>query len=136
MPSKAVYDAVKARLDANWSALPVTFPDTAQETPDDASPYVVVQFPISSSEQMSIGAPGANVWRETGAIRFVINSSRGAGLTDGLQWADDLAALFRGKIFDGVRTYAPGSPVIDDRGDMGNYQQLSFAVEYDFDLLA
>ena len=135
MPSKAVYDAVKARLDENWSDLPVVYPDTWGEGPEDGSAFVAIQFPLASSEQMSTGAPGANVWRETGAIRFVVNSIRGEGLVDGLQYCDDLADLFRGKLFDGVTTWAPSPPVIDDRGDMGNYQQLSFTVEYQYDLI-
>jgi hypothetical protein len=134
MPSKAVYDAVKARLDAGWSGLPVTYPDTRTETPENASAFLVVEFPTSSSEQLTTGAPGANFWRETGTIRFVINSERGSGIADALGWADDLAALFRGKTFDGVTTWAPSPPVIDDANDRGMYAQISTAVEYWYDL--
>ncbi len=101
----------------------------------DGSAYVRVDFPVSHSRQMSIGAPGSNVWREEGAFRLVIYAARGKDLEEALGWAGSLGALFRGKSFDGVQTFAPSPPTTDDQSDTGNYYVLAVAVPYQFDLI-
>src|SRR5882724_10371232 len=121
MPSKAVVDAVEARLAANWTTTPVVGINLQPEVPADGSPFLTVQYPVSGGEQVSIGTPGAQRWRENGAIRFVLAIQRGNGVGQGLQWADSLAALFRGKQFSGVNTWAPSAPVLDDSNDRGDY---------------
>ena len=130
MASKAVHDAVKARLTENWTACPVFGPNERTDTPDDASAFIDLEFPVAVSGQITIGAPGANLYREDGVFRLIIAAQRGAGVDQGLAWADELAALFRGKEFDGVQTFAPNPPVIDDSNDNGNYFTLSIACQY------
>jgi hypothetical protein len=98
MALKAVVDAVEARLAANWTLCPVIGANGQGETPDDGSAFLTVQYPVANASQTTIGAPGSNVFREEGAIRFVLNVPRGAGLATGLTWADTLAGLFRSKI--------------------------------------
>lgn len=135
MADKSVIDAVNARLASLWTSCPVRGLNLEGDTPADGSAFLAVEYPIASSSQISIGSPGSNVYREIGAIRFVINVQRGDGLDGGSQMAKDLAALFRGKQFSGVNTWAPSSPVLDDRNDIGNYWKLTFAVPYYFDLI-
>lgn len=135
MPSKAVVDAVEALLAASWTLCPVVSVNTAATTPADGSPFLVVQYPMAGSEQKTIGSPGAQVWRERGTIRFVLSVPRGGGLSQWSDWADQLAALFRGKQFSSVSTWAPTSPVLNDNNDLGNYWQLSFSVPYYLDII-
>lgn len=135
MAQKAVVDAVEARLAANWSATPYFGLNGGGEPPADGTPFLEVQYPVANTEQISIGSPGANVWREIGAIRFVLSIRRGQGVAQGLGYADTLAALFRGKQFNAVNTWGPSSPVLDDSNDRGNYWTLSFVVTYYFDYL-
>jgi hypothetical protein len=136
MASKAVVDAVEARLAANWTRCPVKGLNLDAETPADGSPFLVVQYPVANSEQASIGAPGANLWRESGAFRLVLSMKSGSGLADGLAWAGELAALFRGKQFGGISTYAPSPPANDDRNaGGGNYCNFSLSVPYEYDLI-
>ena len=134
MALKLVVDAVEARLAAAWDRCPVYGVNLQGDTPDDAGPFLQVSYPVANGEQLTVGAPGANVYRETGAFRITVNAERGAGLSEGLAWAEELAALFRGKEFGGVQTFAPSSPAIDDRNDQGNYYTLSIAVPYQADL--
>lgn len=135
MALSAVSAAVEARL-ASWTHTPVRgLNDLSGDTPTGSGPFLVVQYPVSQSEQLTFGAPGANVWRDAGAIRFVLNVRRGKGLQEAFAWIDELAALFRGKTFDGVRTYAPSQPVIDDRNEDGPYFALSFSVPFDHDVI-
>jgi hypothetical protein len=136
MARKAVIDAVEARLAANWTLCPVIGVNTTAQTPADGSAFLTVQYPVANEEQASIGAPGSNIFREEGGIRFVLNVERGAGLSTGLQWADALASLFRGAVFSGVRVTGLSSPAIDDRNDDGLFFQLSLVVLYEHDITA
>lgn len=142
MASQAVIAAVNARLGNPW--MPTTLPpDNALQVLDQNAPldftgndpFLQVQYPIANAEQKSIGTPGSNVWRETGAIRFVLGVLRSSGTNQGVGWCDDLSSLFRGKQFGGVNTWAPSSPVIDSSNDLGNYFLLTFAVPYYFDFI-
>ncbi|KQT13992.1 hypothetical protein ASG40_19385 [Methylobacterium sp. Leaf399] len=136
MALSAVSAAVEARLAGGWDKCPIrTLNDLAGDTPLDDEPFIELQFPVSQSEQISTGSPGTNVYRDEGVIRFVLNEVRGQGMVRALAWVDELAALFRGKYFDGVRSYAPSQPVLDDRNDDGRYFRLSFAVPYEHDTL-
>jgi hypothetical protein len=134
MASKPVVDAIKERL-LDWTDIPVIHPNETEAPPIDGSPYVRVDYPLARSQQVSVGAPGANIWREEGVFRFVIYAQRGVDLDDGLVWAGSLAALFRGKNFDGVQTFAPSPPATNDESDNGNYYVLAVAVPYQFDLI-
>ncbi|MDR7036112.1 hypothetical protein J2X36_000848 [Methylobacterium sp. BE186] len=135
MPLKLVVDAVEARLADGWDKCPIYGINKQGETPKGGDPFVQVSYPVANGEQLTVGAPGENIWRETGTFRLVINSRRGRGVIEGLTWADELAALFRGKDFGGVQTFAPSSPVIDDRNEEGMYFVLSLSVPYQADII-
>lgn len=130
MAKKAVVDAVEARLQERFSACPVFGINLQGETPEDGSTFVQVQYPVANTTTMDLAG---TYYREEGAIRIIVNAQRGAETAAGLTLADDLAALFRNKKFGGVQTFAPSSPVIDDRNEEGMYFALSFAVPYQFD---
>lgn len=136
MASKAVMDAIAARLAASWTATPVDTLNSVGDPPADGSPFLTVQYPIASEEQITVGAPGNNVFRESGVIRFVLSIQRGLGVDQGMSMVDMLRVLFRGKQFDGVTTWGASPPVLDDRNDSGNYWTLSLVVPYYFDLFA
>lgn len=143
MALAAVVAAVETHLAAHWSRCPVRgFADAEQTPPDDATAFIAIQYPFSQTDQITIGAPGANVFREEGGVRLVLNIPRDKnGRADALPWADELAALFRGKHFPasgamlGMTTHAPSSPVIDDATDDGGYLLLSIVVPYQADVL-
>ena len=133
MASPAVINAVEARLEAGFTAASVYLPN--HKLPS-AGPYVAVQFPLASELQATIGAPGGNVFREEGVIRFMIVVRSGSGLDTLGTIATQLRDLFRNARFDGVRCYAPTTPVFDDRSDEGGSFRGSLAVPYEFDLYA
>lgn len=141
MASAAVMAAVRTRLGSEWSRTDVRYPneqdaDTGLQAPVDGSPFLAVQYPAALENQITVGAPGNNVFREEGAIRFVLQIPRGAGVTEYAGWLDELRASFRGKQFGGVTTFAPSPSVLDDRSEDGNYWALSCAVPYWYDLFA
>ena len=136
MASKSVMDAFSARISANWTATAIVLPDEVASGPSDGSAYVTIEYPVAKEDQITIGSPGNNVFRETGVARIVLNSPSGQGTGQAAAWIDQLRAIFRGKQFSGVTTFAP-SPGIENKS---NYQAgrfvMSAAVPYYFDLFA
>lgn len=130
MAKKAVVDAVEARLKDRFSACPVFGINLQGETPEDGTTFVQVQYPVANTTTMDLAS---TYYREEGAIRLIVQAQRGAETAAGLTLADELAGLFRNKRFDGVQTFAPSSPVIDDRNEEGMYFALGFVIPYQFD---
>ncbi len=139
MAQQAVMAAVEQRLSALWTNCPV---DTANQGGlPPAAPFLDVQYPVANEQQISIGSPGAQLFRETGAIRFVLSIQPGSGADWAVTWMDQLRALFRAKQFAAtgqptVNTWAPAPVILDDRNTVGGFWQLSFSVPYYFDFIA
>lgn len=138
MAGRAVEEAVNARLAANWTATPIVADDAVDSGPADGSPYVTVQYPVSQENQITVGAPGNNVFRETGAFRIVLNCPSGpnVGKAQALVWMDQLRAIFRGRQFAGVTTFAPSPGVENNSNYIAGRYVMSCAVPYQFDLFA
>lgn len=143
MALATVVAAVEAHLAAHWSRCPVRgFASVDGDPPEDGEAFLAVQYPFARTDQITIGAPGFNVFREEGGVWLVLNMPRDVnGRGNALAWADELGALFRGKHFPaagamlGLTTHAPSSPVIDDATDDGSYLVLSIVVPYQADVL-
>lgn len=133
MARQSVCDAVEAYLAAHWSEAEIFGENSEGSTPTDGSPFVVVQYPYVTSRQISVGTPGNNVWRDEGAFRIVIHVERGVGTKVGREWADQIAALFRGKDLGVLRTWAPTAAVTDNRNPAETYYILSFSCPYSHD---
>lgn len=115
-----------ARLDSLWTISPVIGLNDVMEPPAGVDAFLVVQYPVVNSDKPSLGRR----YFEDGAARLVLNVKAGLDLATGLGWADTLAALFRTQKFDGVETFAPSAPVINDSNDDGNWFELSLIVPY------
>jgi len=133
MAQQAVMAAVEQRLADLWAHCPVDPPNQGGLPP--AAPFLDVQYPVAKEDQISIGSPGAQLWRETGTIRFVLSIAPGSGADWAVAWMDELRALFRGKQFASVNTWAPSPCVIDNRNTVGGFWLLSFSVPYYFDFI-
>ncbi len=131
MARKVVKDAVMARLAANFTAIPVHAPNSLYVTPP--GPFVYVDYPVGSEETLTSGSPGSNLIRDTGTIRFTINSARGFGLDDADGWILTISDLFRNKSFAGVQTWEVSPPATDDSNEEGNYYSTFVSVEYFYD---
>ena len=127
MAHLAVVQAVEARVAAGFTACPVRVENDNDGVPNEAGAFIALQFPWSRSEWQTIDGD----FLEEGAFRFVLSVPRGDGTHQGRAWLDDIATLFRAVEFDGVQTYAPSSPVTDDRSEAENYYRLSISVPYE-----
>jgi Bacteriophage related domain of unknown function len=128
-------DAVEARLATFWSACVVVADDTTGLGPEDGAPYLTLEYPVAREEQITVGSPGSNVFRETGVIRLVLVQATGTGKRQPVSWMDQLRGLFRGRQFGGVTTFAPSPAIIgpDNYRSPGKFE-VSSAVPYYFDL--
>lgn len=136
MTHLSVVQAVEARLSAGFSECPVHIENDGNPTvPSDGSAFLAVQFPWSTSDWETVEGPDGCDFLEEGGIRFVLSvpSGRGTHLYRG--WLDQIATLFRGQAFAGVQTFAPTSPISDDRNDAAGYYRLSIVVPYEFNIL-
>ncbi|MGJ5163162.1 phage tail terminator-like protein [Bradyrhizobium sp. HKCCYLR1051] len=136
MASGALMAAVAARLAANWTRCAIVEDDTTGLGLSDGSPYVTIEYPVAREDQITIGAVGNNVFRETGAFRLVLVSEMGQGRTQPIAWIDELRALFRSKNFDHVTTFAPSPGVVDTSNYRAGKFVVSSAVPYYIDLFA
>jgi hypothetical protein len=140
MSSKPVRDAVTAYLAANWLTTPIVDVSNVFPTPPSLEPWIAVQFVTGSEEQASLGAPGNNLYRESGTLFLHVIVPAGTGDALCLEYAETLRTLFRSARFDGVHCLGadppntePGASVV---GDDGAWFGASFAVDYEYDITA
>ena len=132
MPSKAVKDAVKARL-ATWSHItqcPAHDINSLSDAP--ASIFIDTEYPLGREEQMSLGSPA--VFREEGAIRFVIYLDALDGIDTVLGYVDEVRDLFRNAEFSGLRCFEASPAVFNASFTVRGFFPVPFVVTYDYDI--
>lgn len=139
MASATPATAIEARLRANWTTTPILIDNEDDQIPTGADgmpvPFIVLEFPGGAADQITIGAPGNNLFREMGAFMLHVLVPKGTGATTARAYADTLAAIFRGTSFSGVDCWAPFPPNESPRAD-GTLWGVSFGIPYKFDLAA
>jgi hypothetical protein len=128
MARLAVLNAVEAYLAANWSRSPIVGMIRKDERADESASFLVVQYPVANTDR-----PGVSdrYYVEEGGVRLVLQMTRDEQPATMMQWADELADLFRDKTIDGVRFRQPTTPFIDDTNDEGNFYTLSIVCPYE-----
>ncbi|MGE0425408.1 MAG: phage tail terminator-like protein, partial [Reyranellaceae bacterium] len=117
MASHLVYDAVRAHLDATWTATPLVF-DNEDAAPDGrrpqdgADPWVMVEMTGDFYDQASIGSgnPATDLWREEGLVFMTVMVRAGTGSRSARAYAKQLCDLFRGvELADGTIRFGDAS---------------------------
>lgn len=93
MPSKALLDAVRTRQQAEWTTLPVYYPNDAVIPAADVGAFVQVEFPVGAGRRLTLAYDGGH--EETGSIRFIVHVRIKTGIDTAFTYADELAAAFR-----------------------------------------
>lgn len=153
MASAAVMAAVESKLATVWptlctnagltSAPPIIPPNEGSGAPADGSGFLAVEYPVANEQMMSVGAPGANIWREDGGFLLTLVAPIGGGLRNSATpWAalmDALRAAFRGStitVGSGFMTVFEASPpAFKEDSERGAYCELSSAITYWFDVV-
>lgn len=129
MPSPAVDMAFKARIAANFTAIPtIGVPVERTEPPSDGSSYIVIQYPVVNGDKPALGRR----FFEEGGARIVVVVTKGAAENDARDtWLPALASLFRErKLAGGLETFAVDGPIINDTNDDGLFVSYSLIVPY------
>ena len=106
MSTATAFTAIRAHLEANWTATALVFDNEVIATPADASgndlPFVQVQITGDLWDQASIGAGDRleNRWEETGELLLSVIVPTGTGSLLARQHAEALANIFRGLNLD------------------------------------
>lgn len=139
MASSTVVASLTARAKAAWASIhpagDCIEPNTLAADPDPMQVSLIITFPVATEEQKSIGAPGANVWRETGVMRLVVQVPAGQALDPWLGYLDTLRATFRGTEQDGVTCFEASPAAIDAGADGETSFFLSTAIAYRHDII-
>ena len=138
--SAAVYEALTAHVAANWTHTPIRLPNGTADQPADGSAWLDVQFPLAREDNVTIGGgPGNNWWREGGglvlSLMIPIGTEVNGASEPWLERLDALRATLRGQNIDGVVTWEASPVVIGETNDHGSHFELSFAVEWENDIL-
>lgn len=139
MASASAAAAIEALLRAGWTTTPIFLPNEVNEphrdSNGDPAAYVVIEFPGGAGDQITVGAPGSNTFRETGAFMIHVMVPAGQGAPVARQHAETIAQIFRDTDSGGVTFWAPNPPA-EDTGPNGNYFGVSFGTPYQYDLHA
>ena len=120
-----VVQIVEAHLKANFSRCTVLVENEVVGTPDDASEWLLIDFPWCRSSWIT-----ADEFEEEGAFRAILALQPAVGAHVGREWLEEIAALFRGRAVGGVQFFAPQSPASGDQNDAGGYWRLEITVPY------
>lgn len=132
MASAAVYDAVRAHLEARWSATPISWEN--EHFPRQSGAWVAVEMTGTLYGQQSIGAgeQADNRWDEEGQLWLHVFVPVGSGGRDARAHAKALADLFRGEQLAGDSIeFGDAAIGAGEPGDeKGNWWRISTTVDW------
>lgn len=133
MATVQTYDAFHDYLEGEWSGAPLRWENDDPDLADEPAAFVLAELFGGLYAQETIGAPGANLWRESGMLYLHIMTPRGTGSRAARVIATDLSALFREAGPAGIRiidmSVGAGEPGSDD----GNYFRTTVQVSWERD---
>lgn len=139
MSSDVVFSAVRAYLDANWSACPITYENETfsfpamVDHPGTPATWIYAHFVGTQYDQASLGSGNASLerWVEEGYMLFEVYTQAGSGSLLARQRATALATLLRGVVLGGnirMNTMSIGDG--SDGLDNGKWWGLTLRVEF------
>jgi hypothetical protein len=135
MSSPSTFDAFKGVLDAyaaGTGALPVRYENEfTQDLLDAGTPaWVYVEVYGDSYVQDTMGAPGANVWEETGAVYLHVMVPSGTGSAAARTHANALLNLFREKPVSNIFMPEMSIGAGDPGRDFPNYFAITATISW------
>lgn len=127
--------AIRTRFDTLFTTVGVDkVLENEPYNPNPATPFVALVFDHAESNQISIGAPGNNLYRYYGTASFYIYTPKNKGRKATLSICATLEEIFRSQAFGGVLCFTPRLHNI--RGDAdseGNFYGAALYVPFQFD---
>lgn len=133
MDLAAAWTAIKARLEANYTAAALRWPDTLAPLADPPAAFAFVEVLTDAARVIAQGGGiGANTFRTDAQVRASVMAPIGTPTGDLLQLGEDLAVVLRGARFAGVRfggaEVYPGSVTSED----GMYRGVTVIADFHF----
>lgn len=129
MASLTVYDAVRARVDGQWSLCPVSWPNEPFTLPSDLWMQVEMEGRLWSQVSLGSGDPLAERWDESGTLWGHFFAPAGSGERDIRAAAGQWIDLFRGREIGAIEfqdaVIGPGGPDED-----GNWWRISARIDF------
>lgn len=127
--------AIGQRLAAGWTTTPIlnenldeSLIQTSGEMPDS---FIVLEILYLTNDQVDIGDPGHRRYRTRGVIKIHILTPTNKGDGLGLEYADTLAAIFRGKSFSGVICYGATMRGQQEKASAdGRYWRVTLGIDF------
>lgn len=129
--------AIRSRLEANWTATPITFQNENQDPPSGDA-WINLEVVGTGSGIMTTGKAGDRAWAYDGLIHAHVFVPFGWGAAPAFEHAVALGEIFRAaKFYDEtaghcVRTL---SPMVDGGGsgdDDGNWFRVTMSIEFTY----
>lgn len=137
--SQTALDAIRARFKTSWTTTPIAWenmpfdPESPGGSFQAGGPWVFFEVLGGGEELASIGdAGGASLYRQAGLIYAHIFVPTKSGVGDVDQYRTAIAALFRGKLFNGVQCMAP-SYSEGEADDKGKWYRKTVSIPFQYD---
>lgn len=131
MSSPETYEAFKSVLDAGWTDSTLVYENDFYET--TGAPFVFVEIFGDTFNQESIGAPGANLWVETGSTLCHVMIKAGEGSGGARDDAKAISYLFREQPVDGIKITEMSSGAGAPGRDFPGYWAFTLAMYWSRD---
>jgi hypothetical protein len=130
MPTIAeVKSAIEARLSANFSAAPLRFKGDTSPLPNEPAAFIYVELTIDAFDFIAFGGGrGQNLQRSEGEILAHVLIPVGSSIATGLEWAEQIAAVFRGQRVDDISYGAAEGMPASGRSEDGNYEYVATCI--------
>jgi hypothetical protein len=142
MSSPEVRAAVKDRMEISWEHTGTydIEPDITNkhiDRGDDDSPWAAIEFPGGTEDQISVGSPDDNIFRESGIFNVYVLVESGSGTGVALPLLESIRKLFRGKEFAGVECHSADPATTTDKISpatiQGQWYIMGTTIEYEYD---
>lgn len=131
MTYEAQHNAIRTRFNTQWaSTTPIKWANVPFDPPNDDA-WVELSVGDAGAIQASMGDPGNNTYRHTGAVTVMIFTPSGQGDKEALELADQAAAVFRAWQSGGI-LFRP-APFIRRIGTKDNWFQVNVVCPFQRD---
>jgi hypothetical protein len=128
MSTPSAFTAIKNRLNGAWNTTPVVYENKFHE-PTGAA-FVYVEVFDDSLAQETIGAPGNNLWVESGTVYLHVMVPSGGGSETARSHAFSLKQLFREQDIGGLKITEMSIGSGEPGRDFPNYWALTLTLYY------
>jgi hypothetical protein len=104
MSSPKAFDDIVTRLKMEWTTTPLVFENMPYSLPATPSPFVYAEIFGDDYDVDSVGAPGQNMFKETGVAYLHVMVPNETGSRVARTYANSLLNLFREQQVGSIRT--------------------------------